>query len=150
MAEYGHGNHWDWGRPGLSKASSPGPFCFTNLINRCNTLSAPNNRMFAHEESTNWYKIGTIALGVAIAGVVGGIIVSGQFNYQVVGIGVLIVFALLGILSVLLYFLPLIVALYRNHPQVGPIAVINILFGWTFIGWVVAFAWCVSNIKQNE
>ncbi len=106
--------------------------------------------MSTDKTPTNWYKIGTIALGIGIAGVVGGIIVSGRYNNQVAGIGVLIVFAVLGILSFLLYFLPLIVGIYRNHSQIGPIAVINILFGWTFIGWVVAFAWCVSNIRHNE
>jgi hypothetical protein len=44
-----------------------------------------------------------------------------------------------------LYGLPIIVAGMRNHPQAGPIAIINIFLGWTFIGWVIALAWSASG-----
>lgn len=39
-----------------------------------------------------------------------------------------------------LYFLPWIVAANRRLPNVGSVAVINILLGWSVIGWVVALA----------
>lgn len=45
----------------------------------------------------------------------------------------------LGILTVL-YVLPLIIAGARNAPDVGSVAVVNLLLGWTVIGWVVALA----------
>jgi Superinfection immunity protein len=44
------------------------------------------------------------------------------------------------ILLVAAYFLPLIVALLRSVPNVGSVFVINLLLGWTFVGWVVALA----------
>lgn len=46
---------------------------------------------------------------------------------------------------VALYFTPSIVAYLRNHHQIGPIVVINLFLGWTFIGWVVALAMSVSS-----
>lgn len=50
---------------------------------------------------------------------------------------------------VALYFVPLIVAAARSMPNVGSIAVINVLLGWTGIGWIVALAMaCGSNRRQ--
>jgi hypothetical protein len=55
---------------------------------------------------------------------------------------IFILAALLGALAAMLafYFLPSIVALKRQVPNVGSVVVINTLLGWTFIGWVVALA----------
>jgi hypothetical protein len=39
-----------------------------------------------------------------------------------------------------LYFLPTIVGFSRNVPSPWSIAVINLFFGWTFVGWVIALA----------
>jgi hypothetical protein len=33
-----------------------------------------------------------------------------------------------------LYFLPSIIAVSRNHHQFWPIFIVNVFFGWTFIG----------------
>ena len=48
------------------------------------------------------------------------------------------------------YLLPVIVAGNRHHPQTGPIAVVNVLLGWTLLGWVVALAWAVSQVKGGD
>ncbi len=37
-----------------------------------------------------------------------------------------------------LYFVPTIVAAVRRSHLVVPVAAVNLLFGWTFIGWVIA------------
>lgn len=48
---------------------------------------------------------------------------------------------LLVLVLTALYFVPVIVAAFRSqYVNVGAIIVINILLGWTFIGWVVALA----------
>lgn len=39
-----------------------------------------------------------------------------------------------------LYVLPTFIAAYRSAPNYGSIVVINLLLGWTFVGWVVALA----------
>ncbi len=48
-----------------------------------------------------------------------------------------------------LYWVPTIVAVLRSHPQIAPILVINLLLGWTFIGWVVALAMSVSHFERR-
>lgn len=57
---------------------------------------------------------------------------------------------LLGMMVLLVvtavYFTPLLVAGFRSMPNVGSIAVVNVLLGWTGIGWIVALAMaCGSN-----
>lgn len=43
-----------------------------------------------------------------------------------------------------LYCLPLTVALARQHRQGGAISLLNLLLGWTILGWVGALIWAVS------
>ena len=42
-----------------------------------------------------------------------------------------------------LYFIPTMVG--WNHRNVTAIILLNILLGWTFIGWVVALVWAASK-----
>jgi hypothetical protein len=44
-----------------------------------------------------------------------------------------------------LYLLPTIIAAKRRHNNLAAVASINLLTGWTGIGWVAAFTWAVSN-----
>ena len=67
----------------------------------------------------------------------------------VAGIVILVIMAICGILSLALYVAPTVVAIFRNHPQIGPIVIVNLLLGWTFIGWVVAMAWSLSSTRRN-
>jgi len=48
-----------------------------------------------------------------------------------------------------LYFAPTINAVQRGHPNTAPIAVVNLFFGWTLIGWVIVLAWSYSAIKRE-
>lgn len=45
------------------------------------------------------------------------------------------------------YMLPTAIALQRGHDNPGPIIIINIFLGWTFLGWVVALAMSVGRIR---
>jgi hypothetical protein len=38
------------------------------------------------------------------------------------------------------YFLPTIVSVCRKNNQALTVFIINLFFGWTFIGWVIALA----------
>lgn len=58
-------------------------------------------------------------------------------------------FMVLVILSLLLYFIPSIVASKREHPNRGAIYMLNILAGWTFIGWVGALVWAMTGSQQS-
>lgn len=46
-----------------------------------------------------------------------------------------------------LYFAPAIIAGVRHHRQLGPIIAIDLLAGWTVIGWVVALAMSLSATR---
>ena len=47
------------------------------------------------------------------------------------------------------YLLPTIIAVVRHHPNILPIVLINILLGWTFLGWVGALIWSVWQFNGN-
>lgn len=46
------------------------------------------------------------------------------------------------------YFFPFIVATIRRQPNNTAIFIINLLLGWTLIGWVVALVWAVKAKPQ--
>jgi cytochrome c biogenesis protein CcdA len=54
----------------------------------------------------------------------------------------LVVFLFVGLVA---YFVPSIIAVKRDHHNRAPIMIVNILLGWSFIGWVVALAWSLSQ-----
>jgi Superinfection immunity protein len=60
---------------------------------------------------------------------------------------------LLSIVVVLLagaiYLLPLIVGLARGAPDIGSVAVINVLFGWTLVGWVASLALALRSVPPS-
>lgn len=47
--------------------------------------------------------------------------------------------------SVTLYLLPILVGWARRVPDIGAIAVIDILLGWTLVGWVMALAMALRS-----
>jgi len=47
------------------------------------------------------------------------------------------------IILLLIYFIPIIVGYSKNN--VLAIFILNLLFGWTFIGWGLALVWSVTN-----
>jgi hypothetical protein len=56
--------------------------------------------------------------------------------------------ASLVVLILLLYFLPAIIAHARGHRQIAAITLLNLLLGWTGLGWVLVFFWSWSpNVK---
>ena len=53
-------------------------------------------------------------------------------------------------LLVMLYFVPTIIACVRGHHQKIAIGALNILLGWTAIGWIVALIWSVTAIDKKD
>ena len=54
-------------------------------------------------------------------------------------------------ISLIIYFIPLIVAHIRKHNNICAIAILNIVLGWTFLGWLAALLWSLnSDIKENN
>jgi T4 superinfection immunity protein len=50
-------------------------------------------------------------------------------------------------LSAALYLLPLIVGIARQVPDIGAVAAVNVLLGWTFVGWVFALALALRSVS---
>ena len=49
-----------------------------------------------------------------------------------------------------LYFAPTIVAFWRRHRSAGAIALLNIFFGWTIIGWIVTLFWSQTAVDEYD
>lgn len=54
-----------------------------------------------------------------------------------------------SIILVGVYFIPALIATKRDHPQKSAILIINILLGWTFLGWVIALVWAILKQEPN-
>jgi hypothetical protein len=47
------------------------------------------------------------------------------------------------------YFLPALVASHRKNPNATAIFVLNLLLGWSVIGWVIALVWAFTGENRN-
>ena len=61
-----------------------------------------------------------------------------------------ILFLILLTVSLLIYFIPSLVAAFREHHNAVPILLLNIFLGWTFIGWVWALVWSAMVVKGGS
>jgi hypothetical protein len=52
--------------------------------------------------------------------------------------------------SFAIYFLPAIVAWCRGHRNEYAIGILNMLLGWTFIGWVIALVWAYTANTRSQ
>jgi hypothetical protein len=52
------------------------------------------------------------------------------------------------ILFLVLYFIPTITANCRDHNNTSAIACVNILLGWTVIGWIGAMVWSLTDNRK--
>lgn len=59
-----------------------------------------------------------------------------------------LILLLLVVCGITLYFLPSIAG-YRKA-NVGAIFILNLLLGWTLIGWVVALVWAFTNDPPRQ
>jgi uncharacterized membrane protein len=57
---------------------------------------------------------------------------------------------LMLIAIVLIYMLPTFIAFGRDHPRRQDIAVVNIVLGWTLVGWIGAFLWATLTETPDE
>lgn len=50
--------------------------------------------------------------------------------------------------AILFYFAPYLQAKQKGHPQQGAIGALNLLLGWTLLGWVAALVWAYTSAEQ--
>jgi uncharacterized membrane protein YqaE (UPF0057 family) len=62
-----------------------------------------------------------------------------------------VMLSLLGlVLAVVVYFLPTMVAVRFEHPYWGAIALLNLLLGWTILGWIAALVWAFVQERPQR
>lgn len=49
-----------------------------------------------------------------------------------------------------LYCLPAIIAACRGHHQTMAIVMLDVLAGWTAVGWVIAMVWACTRVLPNN
>ena len=54
---------------------------------------------------------------------------------------------ILTIVALAGYFFPSIIAFSRRHHNAVAIFILNLLLGWTFLGWVAALVWSFTSVK---
>lgn len=53
------------------------------------------------------------------------------------------------IVLIIPYFIPTIIAVIRKHQSTPAIVLINVLLGWTLIGWIAALVWSLSALSTT-
>lgn len=53
------------------------------------------------------------------------------------------------VLAGVVYFLPTLVAVVRGHPRALAIGLLNLLLGWTLLGWLAAAAWALLGARRR-
>lgn len=54
------------------------------------------------------------------------------------------------LLALMFYMIPSVVAYARGHRSVLAIIAVNILLGWSFLGWIIAFVWSLSDSAPTD
>lgn len=47
------------------------------------------------------------------------------------------------------YLFPTIIAACRSHHNLPAILALNLLLGWTFLGWVASLIWALTYVKHR-
>lgn len=53
-------------------------------------------------------------------------------------------------LAIALYFAPGLVAVLCGHPKAVGIIILNLVLGWTLIGWVMSFIWACRQPEADS
>ena len=58
--------------------------------------------------------------------------------------------AFLAILAAAAYLAPTLIGWRRRVPHLGSVAVINLMLGWTLIGWAIALAMAARSVPPRD
>ncbi len=53
-------------------------------------------------------------------------------------------------LGVIGYFVPALISGRRKHPQANSIFALNLLLGWTILGWIGALVWSLTAVRRES
>jgi len=57
----------------------------------------------------------------------------------------LIIGILLWIIAIVIYLLPTIIAIKKDHYEKAKIIAVNIIFGWSLLGWALSLHWATKK-----
>jgi type VI protein secretion system component VasK len=55
---------------------------------------------------------------------------------------------LLLLVVALLYFVPTVIAFNRDHQNTRGIFILNVLIGWTVLGWIACLVWAATAVEK--
>ena len=61
-----------------------------------------------------------------------------------------IILILTVLTGVFVHFLPSVIAACREHRRMTAILLVNLLLGWTVIGWIAALVWAFSSNTRGR
>jgi hypothetical protein len=95
---------------------------------------------------TQTYSARETAIGIAIFIAIGSVLawLAGADFSQLTGRGLAASGAILAV-----YFLPAIVAHWRHHHSASAILLLNLLLGWTVLGWGIAIVWATTTPRRS-
>lgn len=65
-------------------------------------------------------------------------------------VGVFCAVFIAGLIGLVIYCIPALIAQGRGHNNVGAIFALNLFLGWSLIGWVLALVWAMTdNVKKS-
>ena len=67
-----------------------------------------------------------------------------------IGILLVLLFIIGVVLGAFIYFLPTYVAGKKDHSNFVIILIINLLFGWTLLGWLACIIWACIDTNSDE
>lgn len=102
-------------------------------------MSSNSGSRFATNDKKIWIIVGVV-LALVIGLAVGSQTIEGFWS-TVAGNAFLI-------LLVVGYFVPTIIAGKRKHHNLGAIIAVNLLLGWTLIGWIIALVWSLTAVRN--
>jgi hypothetical protein len=70
-------------------------------------------------------------------------------DLAVAGFGTL-AFIVIALLGLGIYAIPSIIAFNRGHQNATAILALNILLGWTFLGWVGSLVWALTEVRTRH
>jgi hypothetical protein len=53
------------------------------------------------------------------------------------------------LIIVMMYFIPTICAISRKHNNTAAIVCVNILLGWTVLGWIASMVWSLTDNRKE-
>ncbi len=68
----------------------------------------------------------------------------------IIGILLVLLFIIGVVLGAFIYFLPTYIAAKKDHSNFVVILIINLLFGWTLLAWLVCIVWACIDTSHNE